>query len=92
MIRLSIPPHPNEGDSEYKVKEFKVNIEKGGPGHKNTTDDAEIECVFDCKFFVMIYLFIYFLFISLFFFLPQQKIEDLEKDIKVLKEIGKFFV
>lgn len=40
----------------------------------------------------MIYLFIYFLFISLFFFLPQQKIEDLEKDIKVLKEIGKFFV
>ena len=42
----------------------------------------------------MIYLFIYFLFISLFsfFFFPQQKIEDLEKDIKVLKEIGKFFV
>ena len=28
---LSIPPHPNEGDSEYK------DIEKGGPGHKNTT-------------------------------------------------------
>ena len=34
---LSIPPHPNEGDSEYKVKEFKVDIEKGGPGYKNTT-------------------------------------------------------
>ena len=34
---LSIPPYPNEGDSEYEVKEFKVNIEKGGPGHKNTT-------------------------------------------------------
>ena len=42
----------------------------------------------------MIYLFIYFLSISLFsfFFFSQQKIEDLEKDIKVLKEIGKFFV
>lgn len=42
----------------------------------------------------MIYLFIYLFihFIVFFFFLPQQKIEDLEKDIKVLKEIGKFFV
>ena len=45
----------------------------------------------------MIYLFIYFfihfiVFFSFFFFFSQQKIEDLEKDIKVLKEIGKFFV
>ena len=43
----------------------------------------------------MIYLFIYFFihFIVFFlFFFSQQKIEDLEKDIKVLKEIGKFFV
>ena len=43
----------------------------------------------------MIYLFIYFFIhfiVFFFFFFPQQKIEDLEKDIKVLKEIGRFFV
>ena len=37
VVSLSFPPHPNEGDSEYKVEEFKVDIGKGGPGHKNTT-------------------------------------------------------
>lgn len=42
--------------------------------------------------YLFIYFFIHFIVFFLFFFFSQQKIEDLEKDIKVLKEIGKFFV
>ena len=94
---LNFPPHPNEGDSEYKVEEFKGDIEKGDLGIKTPLAKMMLKLRVSlianfCLWFIYSFIFLSISLFSFFFFFPQQKIEDLEKDIKVLKEIGKFFV
>ena len=94
---LNFPPHPNEGDSEYKVEEFKGDIEKGDLGIKTPLAKMMLKLRVSLianfwLWFIYSFIFLSISLFSFFFFFPRQKIEDLEKDIKVLKEIGKFFV